>query len=63
MQNIAFYNGIYATIETVEKVMIKEFGFGDKRLKKLERAIEKELEEKNEEVGEGIVVTVASSTR
>ena len=49
IQNIAFYNGIYAATEAVEKAMRKEFGFGDKRLKRLEEAIESELEgEKNE---------------
>ena len=39
-----FLKGIRAAITETEKVMRKEFGFGDKRLKRLEQAIIKELE-------------------
>lgn len=39
-----FLKGIKATLAEVENVMRSEFGFGDKRLKRLEQAIIKELE-------------------
>lgn len=40
--------GVQLTLNTVYKVMNEEFGFGDKRLEKLEEGILKKIEEMGE---------------
>ena len=40
--------GVRLTLNTVYKVMNEEFGFGDKRLEKLEEGILKKIEEMGE---------------
>jgi len=45
-----FTNGVAAGISAMEKALREEFGFGDKRLKRLAAAIERDLEKETKTI-------------